>query len=239
MLKTIFRATVIAQLIFATAGAYAQDDPRTVIRAHLAGEGTTAKEINEAPIAGMYEVVLPDNTIIYATKDGKYFFIGDILDVVNKKAITRERVAQLGVTDFPTLPHELAIKSGDIGAKTKVFVISDPNCPYCRRYYKKLKATPGIEIDTLLVAVLGQDSQRKAMSIMCAANPKAAYEASVEGTVVAEATCERGEKALRASYEWMKVHPVKTTPTSIFNDGKTETGELSEDQIVAHLASKK
>jgi thiol:disulfide interchange protein DsbC len=232
----VIRACISAALAACLIPAYAIDSATdSLIRARMAGEGATVKAVKPSPVPGLFEVALTDNTIVYVSRDGQFALVGDMIDLVNKVPVTRERVAQLAASDFPSLPHHLTIKSGTIGAKTKVFVVTDPNCPYCHSYYKKLKATPNIEISTLLVAVLGQDSQRKAMSIMCSPNPLATYEASVEGAPPKDASCEAGEKVLRASFEWLKAHPIKTTPTSYFNDGSIEVGELSHDSIKKHV----
>lgn len=233
MIRAAFAATLAAILV---PSAFAIDSATdSLIRARMAGEGATVKAIKKSPVPGLLEVALTDNTIVYVSRDGQFAIVGDMLDMVNKVPVTRERVAQLAAADFPSLPLNLTIKSGSIGAKTKVFVIADPNCPYCHSYYKKLKATPDIEINTLLVAMLGQDSQRKAMSILCAPSPLVAYEASISGSFPKETSCEAGEKTLRTAFEWLRAHPVKTTPTSYFNDGAIEVGELSNDSIKKHL----
>ncbi|WP_328804715.1 DsbC family protein [Noviherbaspirillum galbum] len=233
----MIRRTLVAALAAVVLpSAFAVDSATdSLIRARMAGEGATVKGIQPSPIAGLFEVALTDNTIVYVSRDGQFAIVGEMIDLVKKMAVTRERTTLLAAADFPALPHQLTIKSGQIGAKTKVMVVADPNCPYCHSYYKKLKATPDIEISTLLVAILGADSQQKAMSILCAADPVAAYEASINGTVPTPARCESGEKTLRASFEWMKTHPVKTTPTSYFNDGSLEVGELSVDSIKKHM----
>jgi thiol:disulfide interchange protein DsbC len=232
----IRRSLLAALAAIVISHTYAADNATdALIRARLAGEGAVVKAIKSSPVSGLYEVALTDNTIVYVSRDAQFVLVGDMLDMVNKVPVTRERVAQLAAADFPNLPLNLAVKSGSIGAKTKVLVIADPNCPYCHAYYKKLKATPGIEINTLLVAMLGPDSQSKAMSILCSPDPVAAYEASVQGGIPKENSCAAGEKTLRASFEWMRSHPVKTTPTSYFNDGSVEVGELSNDSIKKHL----
>jgi thiol:disulfide interchange protein DsbC len=218
-------------------GAAISSQMQAVIKARFAGEGAAVAEINPSPIPGLMEVVLADKTIVYSTPDANYFVIGDILDTVNKKVVTQERLAKFSKLDFNTdLPHESALKLGDKAGKKKIFIVADPNCEYCHRYQETVSRIPDLQVEVLLVAVLGPMSQAKAMSIMCAPDPAAAYDGNTRNRTPAPATCEAGEKKLHANYEWLKAHPVKTTPTTYFEDGSSAQGQLSKEDLLKKLA---
>jgi len=226
--------TVLTALSIAVFGANANGADLAGIRAHLAEEGATAKTIEPSTVPGLLEVVLSDNTILYASEDGRYFIVGDMIDVVSKHAITRERIATLTAKDFPSLPHDLALHFGSRGSKTKLFVIADPNCPYCTRYYQKLEKMQDVEIDVLLVAILGAKSEKNAVSIYCAADPQTAYTDSVRGIEPPDNNCKAGQDRFAAVNAWLRSNPIKSTPTTIFSDGVTERGDLPPDMIAKH-----
>lgn len=62
---------------------------------------------------------------MYATPEGSYFVVGDIIDPVNKKAVTRERQKQVVKAAFQNLPHHLALKSGTRGAKESMRALAN------------------------------------------------------------------------------------------------------------------
>lgn len=210
---------------------------QAVIKARFAGEGTAVSEIHPSPIPGLIEVVLADKSIVYSTPDAKFFVIGDIFDTVNKKVITQERLSSLTRIDFEKeLPHDSTLKLGDRAGREKIFIVADPNCEYCHRYQETVSKIADLQVEVLLVAVLGPMSQSNAMSIMCASDPAAAYEANTRNQAPSLASCDSGEKKLRANCEWLKTHPIKTTPTTYFQDGSSAQGQLSEELLRKKLA---
>jgi len=101
-----------------------------------------AKLIEERDLGSLREYVIEKNSrkmIVYETKDGKYLIIGAILDAKSGKNLTKERYKEINKVDFSKIPLEeaLHLKFGKGGKK--LVMVSDPDCPFCRRAHRYLK----------------------------------------------------------------------------------------------------
>lgn len=117
--------------------------------------------VNKSPINNMYEVVI-GRRLFYVTTDGKYIIFGNLIDPINKKNITEERMMQLSKIDFSKLPLELAIKEVNGNGKRILAVFSDPECPYCQMLEKQI--IPKLKDTTIYVFLFPLPSHPKGKS---------------------------------------------------------------------------
>lgn len=122
---------------------------------------TKIDAINKSPVNNMYEVVI-GRRLFYVTTDGKYIIFGNLIDPINKKNLTEERVMQLSKIDFSKLPLDLAIKEVNGNGKRILVVFSDPECPYCQMLEKQI--VPKLKDTTIYVFLFPLPSHPKAKS---------------------------------------------------------------------------
>ena len=69
------------------------------------------------------------------------------------------------------------IADGSDKAEQIVYVFTDPNCPYCKRFWKDARPwidAGKVQLRHVMVGTLGESSQKKAAYLLSAKDPKAA-----------------------------------------------------------------
>lgn len=141
------------------------------------GQNLKVQSVRNTPIAGLYEVVVSGNQVVYVDGSANYMLVGDLIDVNTRQSLTDERSAELNKIDFSTLPLDMAIKEVRGNGKLKVAVFSDPDCPFCKRLEHEFAKMTDITIYNFMlpIASLHPDAQRKAELIWCQPDRTAAW----------------------------------------------------------------
>lgn len=202
------------------------------------GDGTQIETIIKTPYNGLYEVKV-GNEIIYSDAEGKFVFIGRILDTETSKDITQSRLDEINKIKFTDLPLDAAVKSVKGTGKRVIAVFEDPNCGYCKRFRKTLADTKDITVYTFMYPILSDDSRTKVKNVWCSADkaktwddwmlngktPAAAAE-SCNATASTDKVVELGRKL-----------KVTGTPTIFFTDGSRVPGAIDSKALESRLAS--
>lgn len=146
---------------FAEAG---DDAIRALFEGKLNGK---IEQINKAPIAGLYEVVV-DGQIMYVDEKANYFIAGNLVEAKTMKNLTAERKAALADKKLSQLPYDFAIKQVRGNGKNVIVTFEDPNCGYCKKLANELKQINNVTIYTFLIPILSDDSVEKSKAIWCA-----------------------------------------------------------------------
>ena len=183
-------------------------------------------EFSEAKDLGsIFEVVVSRGkakNIVYVTKDGKYLLLGELIDK-DIKNLTRERALEINKVDFSTIPFSdaIEIKNGT-GAK-KLVMITDVNCPYCRKANEWLKTKTNYTLYVFFMP-LSQPSQEKAIKVLCSKDMISALHEAKEGKEVKADKCEAGEARIKKHIEFAQGLGVTGTPLFILDSGKRVEG---------------
>lgn len=127
------------------------------------------KSVNTSPLKDIYEVYM-GGRIVYTNEEGKYFFVGNLIDLKEQKNLTEEREQALTAIDVKTLPLNQAIKHIKGNGERVIYLFSDPDCPYCQHFEKELKQIDNITIYLFLYPIksLHPNSENIAQQISCA-----------------------------------------------------------------------
>jgi thiol:disulfide interchange protein DsbG len=81
------------------------------------------------------------------------------------------------------------IADGSIGARRVVYVFTDPNCPYCNKFWAEARpwVQAGKQLRHVIVGILTPESPGKAAALLSAPNPAVALAAYEGGQVEATA----------------------------------------------------
>lgn len=202
------------------------------------GDGTQIETIIKTPYNGLYEVKV-GNEIIYSDAEGKFVFIGRILDTETSKDITQSRLDEINKIKFTDLPLDAAVKSVKGTGKRVIAVFEDPNCGYCKRFRKTLADTKDITVYTFMYPILSDDSRTKVKNVWCSADkaktwddwmlngktPASAAE-SCNATASTDKVVELGRKL-----------KVTGTPTIFFTDGSRVPGAIDSKALESRLAA--
>lgn len=187
---------------------------------------------------------------IYATVDGKWFLFGQLFDgsngarVVDEQEIrsasvqqpvaqAQKQTQQIPVDELGALAS-LAIPGGTKGA-AKLFILSDPDCPFCKRLDGELKRLDGIETQTLLFPIeeLHPGVSDKAAGIWCALDKSKALDDAFNGSGDVKPVnpdCD-AKQALSTISAFADRHGFTGTPILMTEDGRVHQGYLTAQQI--------
>ena len=202
------------------------------------GDGTQIETIIKTPYNGLYEVKV-GNEIIYSDAEGKFVFIGRILDTETSKDITQARLDEINKIKFTDLPLDAAIKSVKGSGKRVIAVFEDPNCGYCKRFRKTLADTKDITVYTFMYPILSDDSRTKVKNVWCSADKSKTW----DDWMLNGKTPAAGAESCNATASTDKVVElgrklkVTGTPTIFFTDGSRVPGAIDSKALESRLAS--
>jgi len=202
------------------------------------GEGTQIETVIKTPYNGLYEVKV-GNEIIYSDAEGKFVFIGRILDTETSKDITQSRLDEINRIKFSDLPLDAAVKSVKGNGKRVIAVFEDPNCGYCKRFRKTLAETKDITIYTFMYPILSDDSRGKVKNVTCSNDKAKAWDDwMINGKAPAAATesC-NANASIEKVLELGRKFKVTGTPTIFFTDGSRVPGAIDAKTLETRLAS--
>ena len=203
-------------------------------------EGMSVQSIKESKIENLFVVDIGDLQPIYASKDGEFFFYGELYAVngnmlqnttkdeinLKRKSILDEAFSE---DDFISFKSE--------NEKHKVTIFTDVDCGYCRKFHNEIKDFNDLGITINYVAFprsgLDSDSYNKIVTAWCSKDPKDILTKMKQGIDVQLSMCQD--------------HPVKThfllgqkigitgTPAIIKSNGELLPGYLPPEELLNRL----
>lgn len=142
---------------------------RRMIQDKLRGGGQI-ESVQKAPFADLYEVVVraPDGPLVYYVDSrATVIFAGQVIDAKTGRNLTEERQRKLSAVKWESLPFQWALTSVRGTGRRKIAILSDPNCPYCKRFEEDLAKLDDITVHILPWAVVKPESVRQATAVWC------------------------------------------------------------------------
>lgn len=236
-LRWIVPMTGMLMLTVASANAN-EANIKKALQARL-GEEAPIESVIKTPYAGLYEVKV-GSEIIYTDAEGRYVFVGRILDAETSRDITQARLDELNKIKFADLPLELATKTVRGNGKRVIAVFEDPNCGFCKRFRKTLADAKDVTVYTFMYPILGDDSKTKVKNLWCAADRAKAWDDWMLNSKLPPAAPESCSTAsVDKVVELGKKLGVKGTPTVFFTDGTRVAGAMDPKALEARLGSVK
>ncbi|MGE0336237.1 MAG: DsbC family protein [Gammaproteobacteria bacterium] len=214
----------------AAADANLQKQLETKLRTVIPDASIT--RVTPGPIPGLYEVML-GASVLYMSGDGRYVFRGDIFDLKSKDNLTGQVREQARVAAFRA-QDAFSIEFAPTGpVEHTLYVFTDIDCGYCRKMHQevgKLNAA-GIAVRYLAFPRTGLDGEsfKKAVSVWCADDQKAALTAAKLGQGLAARTC---KNPVATQYELGQSVGVHGTPAVFTADGREIGGYIPAGELI-------
>lgn len=188
------------------------------------------EEVRRTPMTGLFEVRTEGNEIYYTDAEANHLIQGELIDTRQKRNLTEERLEKLNAIDFAKLPLKDAITLVQGNGQRKLAVFADPNCGYCKRFERDLRALDNVTIHHVLIPILGDDSMVKSRHIWCARDRAATWNAwMIEGKTPPAAQCDDGP--LKTNLAFARAHNITGTPTLFLADGSRIVGAVPMAQV--------
>lgn len=183
---------VLASFALAAWGAPAAAQERPASLRALESQGVTVVGTFPAPggLTAWAGYAGQQPLAFYATPDGKHVIVGTLLDAqgrdVSQAPLEKAVRAKMSDGLWKQLESSHWIADGKPGAPRTVYVFTDPNCPYCNKFWAD--ARPWVDsgkvmLRHVMVGILTPTSAGKAAALLASKDPAAALAAYERGHV--------------------------------------------------------
>lgn len=169
---------------------------------------------------------------LYLTADGKHVIVGPMFDStganVSEESLDRLINKPMAEKVWQQLEASKWIADGSAKASRVVYVFTDPNCPYCRKFWSDARPwvkAGKVQLRHVMVGILGPTSPGKAAALLSASDPSLAlnqYESAqtAGGLKPLNPVPASIQAQLDANYRLMEKLGSSATPTIFYKDSK-------------------
>jgi thiol:disulfide interchange protein DsbC len=226
-------AALLASTSFASADEAAV---RRMVEDKVRGSGEV-EGVQKMPFADLYEVVVrtPDGPAIYYVDSSATVVIaGKIFDAKTGRNLTEERERKLNAVKWESLPLQWAITSVRGTGRRKIAVLSDPNCPYCKRLEEDLAKLDDITVHILPYAILGPTSVRQARAVWCSRDRAKAWNDLMFRRIEPQARTDC-DNPIDEIIAYGRSLGANSTPTWFLENGERYSGAVPLEELRALL----
>jgi thiol:disulfide interchange protein DsbC len=211
-------------------GQSVEDQIRTRVQQRI---GAKAESVTKMPF-GLWEVILGTD-VVYVDQNVNYVIAGRVIDARTREDLTAKRRDELLKVDFKSLPLDQAVKMVRGNGSRVMVTFEDPNCPYCKRLYKEMRAMTDVTIYTFLYPILSQDSFEKSKNIWCAKDRAVAWDEYMAENKAPDAATVDCKHPLQQVLALGQKLDVTGTPTLVFPDGSRFPGAVPVEKVEEKL----
>jgi thiol:disulfide interchange protein DsbC len=183
-------------------------------------------------VTGFYEVSI-GASIAYASQDGKYVFMGDLLDMTSKSNLTEAKRTASRKQLIDQVGEKNMIVMAPKQVKHTITVFTDIDCGYCRKLHQDV---PALNKDGVKVRYLafprsgpGTESFRKYEYVWCAKDRVKAVTNAKAGGPIEEKNC---SNPIARQYELGQRVGVEGTPAIVLENGEMLPGYLPPAKLL-------
>lgn len=188
-----------------------------------------------APLQGFREVIVGGQAL-YISDDGKFLLQGNLFDIVAKKDISQDGVAEVRRELLAEVPASERIVFSPAAPKYTVTVFTDVECGYCRRLHQEIAEYNklGIAIEYLAFPRMGVGTPDfdLMVSVWCSADRNKALTDAKEGRKVPKRSC---DSPVARHYELGQRVGLTGTPMIVTASGARMPGYMPPDALLQAL----
>lgn len=199
-------------------------------------------KIDFAELPGFWQVEVEKDKkqfLLFIDFSKAYVVTGNIVRLSDGSSIATNRPAESKRVDVARIPIEDALLLGKTGAKTKVIVFTDPECPYCKRLHTELQEVirrdPNIAfLIKLFPLKMHPNAYTISKSIICNRS-MTMLEDSFAGKPVPPPLCET--PVVDETLALVAKLGINSTPTLVLPDGRVMPGYKKADELLKLLST--
>ena len=169
---------------------------------------------------------------VYATADGEHAVVGTLVNAkgedIGAAALQRLVAEPISKRTWAQLEASHWVADGKADAARVIYTFSDPNCPFCNRFWSAARPwvdSGKVQLRHIIVGVIRPDSANKAASIFEAASPSEALARNERayatgGITPAVAVSDQVRDKLESNEKLMTSLGFQGTPAILFRDAK-------------------
>ncbi len=160
-----------------------------------------------------------------------------------KSILGEQGLSRVSVVQLNNIPQKGVVEFGNPNAKVKVYTITDPQCPFCRRLHnqmeKVLQKNKNIKFEVLMFPLpFHKHAEGLAEAVVCQPNNEKAKQVLTEAfknqrnedklkEIISKNACETGKAIVEKHKEFAKRVGISGTPTLIFDLGNGKGLKIS------------
>jgi thiol:disulfide interchange protein DsbC len=233
MMRVLLGAMLLGAALAAAADEAAV---RRTIQQRLGGS-ERIESVQKAPWGGLYEVVVSGADgpqIFYVDAAASVVIVGRAFDARTGRNLTEERERQLTAIVWDRLPWQWAITSKRGTGRRKIAILSDPNCPYCKRLEEDLAKFDDITVHIFPYAVIKPESVRQAKSVWCSKDRVKAWNDLMFRRVEPQAPTDC-DNPIDKLIEFGRGIGARSTPIWFLENGERYSGAMPFEKVRALL----
>lgn len=212
--------------------------------------GVTVKSVKQAPVKGFFELLVEKDGkkglifVDYAKKDiiqGAIFSL-ETLQPVASHPLDQFQPKQVTSIDPKTIPVDNSVVIGNPKGSKKLYVFTDPDCPYCRKMHVELlkleKIDPDVAIYIMLYPLAMHPQSFDKARVILETQSHDLLDKAFEGKEVPKPTKEDSKARIEANIKFANANGISGTPTLVMPDGKVVVGMRDADTLKKMLESK-
>ena len=183
-----------------------------------------------------HEIII-NKQIYYATNDGKYLIVGNVINLNTKESITENTKMnqRLSIIDSIDMKNYMIFKPKKTDHILTIF--TDTSCPYCQKLHNEIPdlLENNIEIRYVLFSRNGNDvdAYQQLVSAWCSADKIDALEDLFSGDILDDAS--NCENPIARNFDFAGSLSVEGTPTIFLEDGRIIPGYQNYKNILAFI----
>ncbi len=213
--------------------------------------GGTVTSVRQSPARGLYELLVEKDGqkgILLMDYGKKHVIQGTVFDleklepVIAHKSELPPQPKQVTSVDVKTIPVAHAVVIGNPKATKKLYVFTDPDCPYCRKGHVELKKLASIDPDVAIHIMLfplpmHPGAYDKARTIL-ETKSLDLLDKAFDGKDIPKPTKESSKTAIDEIVKFANANGISGTPTMVMPDGTIQVGMRDAETMKKMLEGK-
>ncbi len=212
--------------------------------------GGKVKSIKPSPVKGLYELLIEKDGrtgIVYLDEAQKHLIQGMVLDIAALQPVFAHpqdmlQSKQQTSLDVTKIPVESAFVMGNPKGTKKLYVFTDPDCPYCHKMHAELKKlvkiAPDVAIHIMLFPLPMHPGAYDKARVVLETMSQDLMDKAFEGKEVPKPTKDNSRAAIDAIIKFANENGIDGTPTLVLDDGKIVVGMRSSDDLKRILSDR-
>jgi thiol:disulfide interchange protein DsbC len=213
--------------------------------------GGTVTSVKHSSAKGLFELLVErdgQKGVILMDYGKKHLIQGAVFDletleqVIAHKSELPQQPKQVTSIDVKSIPSQLSVVMGNPKGTKKLYVFTDPDCPYCRKGHAELKKLAGIAPDVAIHIMLfplpmhpgALDKTR----IIFETKSLDLLDKAFDGKDVPKPTMESSKKAIDDIIKFANDNGISGTPTMVLPDGTIQVGMRDAETMKNMLEGK-